>query len=222
MKAKGAARTTRAGPVAAVTTSAVPSMATPTSLPLRRYSTIENRVEGLHRKSLLFPQGQRQPPHLNPLLPERLFPPTRDSPGPIQPLFPPPGNFPQELSRYLLPESGYGANTIQQERVNDMKKTTQMTKVTPAYKMDAAGDKRFFCTSGDVFANLQQLHVGLLTMKDDHFRHHANEAKNDFASWIAGVFGDQQLSKELGSVRSRALMAYKVGQRLKAVRVQKR
>lgn len=206
----------------AATAQARPKEPLPVALPSQDRSTIEDRVEGLRKRALRFPEGKRQPPHLDPLLPERLFPPLRDTPAPIQPLFPPPGHFQQDAARYVLPESGYGADTIRQERVNDMKKTTQMAKVTPTYKMDAAGEKRFFCANGEVFANLQQLHVGLLTMKDDHFRHHANETKNDFASWIAGVFGDQRLAKELGAVRSRALMAYKVGQTLKTVRAQKK
>lgn len=90
--------------------------------------------------------------------------------------------------------------------------------VSPSYVMDAEGEKRFFCSNGQTFANLRDLHAGLLMMKDEHFRHHVSEAKNDFASWIKGVFGDQVLAAELSQVRSRALTAYKVGQRVRALK----
>jgi hypothetical protein len=90
--------------------------------------------------------------------------------------------------------------------------------VSPSYAMDAQGDKRFFCANGQVFANLRDLHAGLLMMKDEHFRHHVSDQKNDFAAWIGGVFGDQVLAAELSQVRSRALTAYKVGQRVRSLK----
>ncbi len=93
---------------------------------------------------------------------------------------------------------------------------------SPTYVMDAPKEKSFFCANGESYANLRQLHVGLLTMKDEHFRHHVNDQKNDFARWVADVFGDASLSKELGRVHSRALTAYKVGQRIKGAKQQKK
>lgn len=176
--------------------------------PLRVQGTIEDRVEGLRRKSMRFPQGQRMPPHLYPLLPDHLFPPTRDTPSPIQPLFPPPGRFTQDTGRYVRNEDYTIANT----------EVNTMGKLTPSYAMDAQGEKCFFCANGEKYANLRQLHVGLLTMRDEHFRHHVGSGKNDFAAWIAGVFGDQALAAELGKVHSRALTAYKVGQRMRGRR----
>jgi hypothetical protein len=90
--------------------------------------------------------------------------------------------------------------------------------ISPSYVMDSEGEKRFFCSNGQTFANLRDLHAGLLMMKDEHFRHHVSEAKNDFAAWIKGVFGDQVLAAELSQVRSRALTAYKVGQRVRSLK----
>ena len=185
-----------------------PSAAAPGRPMLRPPTTIDDRVEGIRRKSLRFPQGQRHPPHLSPLLPDRMFPPLRDTPGPIHPLFPPPGNFPTDLSRY----AGL-------DRIYELIEVRQMANTTPTYLADAQGDKRFFCANGEVFANLRQLHVGLLTMRDEHFRNHVNDGKNDFARWIADVLSDSALAGDLGRVRSRALTAYKVGQRMKQVRL---
>jgi hypothetical protein len=45
-----------------------------------------------------------------------------------------------------------------------------------------------------------------------------NDQKNDFARWTADVFGDKHLATELGKVHSRALTAYKVGQRMRSVK----
>jgi hypothetical protein len=107
--------------------------------------------------------------------------------------------------------------SAQPEKTQSQTEVDEMN-VSPSYVMDAEGDKRFFCANGQTFANLRDLHAGLLMMKDEHFRHHVSEAKNDFASWIKGVFGDQVLAAELSQVRSRALTAYKVGQRVRALK----
>ena len=183
----------------------------PVETPLRQYGTIEDRVEGLRRKSMRFPQGTRLPAHLDPLLPDSIFPPTRDSPSPIHPLFPPPGRFRQDSMNYVNIDD-YIPRQTRSSEVN------QMGKLSPTYACDAQGDKKFFCVSGTAYANLRQLHVGLLTMKDEHFRHHVSAEKNDFARWVADVFGDAQLAAELGKVHSRALTAYKVGQRIRGLR----
>ena len=189
---------------------------------IRIYSTLEDRVEGFRKKSLRFPQGSRLPPHLSPLLPDTLFPPTREGPSPIHPLFPAPSPFPQDPARYIRPEQGYALPGHLAQRDEDKHSTVsevnEMSNISPSYAVDAPHDKSFFCVNGEKYANLRQLHVGLLTMKDDHFRHHVNEGKNDFATWIADVFADRALSKELSRVHSRALTAYKVGQRVRHLR----
>lgn len=62
---------------------------------------------------------------------------------------------------------------------------------------DAFYDKRFFCHDGCVAQNLQQLADCLSHINEDIFYHHANEAKNDFASWVRDVFGDDKLARDL-------------------------
>jgi hypothetical protein len=124
------------------------------------------------------------------------------------------------LARQATREAGQrhmAQGPARQERQTDSQEVEKMN-VSPSYAMDAQGDKRFFCANGQVFANLRDLHAGLLMMKDEHFRHHVSDQKNDFAAWIGGVFGDQVLAAELSQVRSRALTAYKVGQRVRSLK----
>ena len=191
-------------------------------------STLDYRVQGIVDKSRRFPGGTKMPPHLSPLLPDRMFPPSREVPSPIHPLFPPPSPFPQDPARYILPDHSYMGNQV--STANSINTSTQsvnmdaspevntMSNISPSYALDAPHEKSFFCVNGEKYKNLRDLHVGLLTMKDEHFRHHVNDAKNDFARWVADVFADNALAKEMTRVRSRALSAYKVGQRVKHVR----
>ena len=49
---------------------------------------------------------------------------------------------------------------------------------------------------------------GLESMDVDTFNHHVNETKNDFSSWIKGVFGDYRLSDALRSLNDRERLWY--------------
>ena len=172
------------------------------------------------RKSLRFPYGSRLPAHLSPLLPDTMFPPTRDPGSPIHPLFPPPSPFPRDPTRYLLPDHQYMPNQPSESREDN--EVNEMKNMTPSYVINAPEDKRFFAINGEVYANLKQLHAGLLMMKDEHFRHHVSQEKNDVKAWIAGVFADHSLAKDISRVRSRSLTAYKVGQRVRQLRMRKK
>lgn len=65
---------------------------------------------------------------------------------------------------------------------------------------DVVGDKSFFCRDGCVAKNLHQLADCLSQISEESFRHHVNEAKNDFVSWVRDVLGDDKLAKELAQV----------------------
>jgi DNA polymerase III delta subunit len=40
-------------------------------------------------------------------------------------------------------------------------------------------------------------------MSEDVFRHHVNEAKNDFANWIKDVFKEENLAKDIKEVNNK-------------------
>ena len=62
---------------------------------------------------------------------------------------------------------------------------------------DAPAEKRFLCHDGRVLKNMLELEGDLRDMKDETFRYHANEGKNDFSRWIADVIGDEKLSRDM-------------------------
>lgn len=68
---------------------------------------------------------------------------------------------------------------------------------------------------------LRDLHDALLMMTQEQFSHHVNENYNGFALWVYHNFPDrhaQVLVTEMLKVRSRALMAYKVGECVRTMR----
>jgi hypothetical protein len=62
---------------------------------------------------------------------------------------------------------------------------------------DTNPDHYFFVQDGKVIKNVLELSRQLDNMADDIFRHHVNDMKNDFASWIKNVFKQEKLAKEL-------------------------
>jgi len=68
--------------------------------------------------------------------------------------------------------------------------------------------KYFYAQNGNVYKSLRELMDGLESMDVDTFNHHVNETKNDFSSWIKGVFGDYRLSDALRSLNDRERLWY--------------
>jgi hypothetical protein len=68
--------------------------------------------------------------------------------------------------------------------------------------------KYFYSVDGQVFKSLHDLMMGLDNMSRETFDHHVNNSKNDFASWIKGVFSDFKLSDALRSQNDREGLWY--------------
>ena len=79
---------------------------------------------------------------------------------------------------------------------------------------DVPQDKLFWCQGDRRLRNLAELEVALREMADETFGYHANEAKNDFASWVRDVIGDDKLSRDLQKSRSRLEAAGSVSARI--------
>ena len=62
---------------------------------------------------------------------------------------------------------------------------------------DTNPEHYFFVQDGKVIKNVLELSRQLDNMADDIFRHHVNDMKNDFASWIKNVFKQEKLAKEV-------------------------
>ena len=55
-------------------------------------------------------------------------------------------------------------------------------------------------------------------MGKNDFAHHVNAQRNDFAAWIRQVIGDKDLAKSLGKIKTKAALAKKVSERVKALK----
>lgn len=56
-------------------------------------------------------------------------------------------------------------------------------------------EKRFFLHNGRSLSSLVELRDALLVMDDALFYYHVTPQRNDFVSWIRGVFGDERLAE---------------------------
>jgi hypothetical protein len=65
------------------------------------------------------------------------------------------------------------------------------------------GCKVFNSKCGNKFNNLIELASAIKDMKDEHFQHHVNESKNDFASWAKDCLEEKELAAELLKYKSK-------------------
>lgn len=66
-----------------------------------------------------------------------------------------------------------------------------------------AGDRAFWTAEGKTIKNLYQLPAAIENMSDEAFKSHANEAKNDFSTWVCDVFGERKLARKLADAKTR-------------------
>lgn len=60
----------------------------------------------------------------------------------------------------------------------------------------------FFLADGTIIKNIKELIFMLDDLPEWVFKHHVNDQKNDFASWIRNVLGDQNLAEKISGVKS--------------------
>ena len=83
-------------------------------------------------------------------------------------------------------------------------------RTTPsAHKKSAAEHERFHVIDGNTLGSIAELANALDTMSDDAFYYHVGEQRNDFATWVRDVFGEQHLAAALmeTTTREQALIA---------------
>ena len=73
--------------------------------------------------------------------------------------------------------------------------------------LDAHPEKYFRLSNGDTLKNLQELADSLKLMDKDVFENHVNDNKNDFASWVEGVFELNDLADDLRTAKSKEHMS---------------
>ncbi len=73
----------------------------------------------------------------------------------------------------------------------------------------------FYAANGRVLKNLHELANALLSMDGKTFSHHVNSQKNDFSSWIRGVFKERLLADEIAGLKSREQILRRINEVLK-------
>jgi|SRR3989338_2546660 len=64
-------------------------------------------------------------------------------------------------------------------------------------------EKEFVLANGKHLKNLFELSESLAEIEDHIFSHHVSKERNDFANWVAGVFGEKQLAESFKKSLSR-------------------
>jgi len=80
---------------------------------------------------------------------------------------------------------------------------------------NAPPEQSFILQNGRVLKNLHELANALVSMDDQTFFHHVTKERNDFANWIAGVFSDEKLAKQISRLRSREAIRSRINDSLK-------
>lgn len=55
----------------------------------------------------------------------------------------------------------------------------------------------FWLSDGTVVRSVKELAESFGSMDDHVYYHHANHQKNDFSNWVADIFNEKQLAKNL-------------------------
>jgi organic radical activating enzyme len=84
----------------------------------------------------------------------------------------------------------------------EQKKTIEVT-IKKRIFGEAPEKYHFYLSDGRKLKSLFELIEAFENMSDDVFRHHANEHKNDFSSWIKDVFKEEDLANEIVRAESR-------------------
>lgn len=90
----------------------------------------------------------------------------------------------------------YGQKGQKEKAKYDVKIVTQKLGEAPK-------EYHFVLQDGKKLKSLQELAGALETMGEDVFRHHVNEFKNDFATWINDVFNEKKLSDEMRKINDK-------------------
>ncbi|MBI4144643.1 hypothetical protein HY493_00360 [Candidatus Woesearchaeota archaeon] len=80
---------------------------------------------------------------------------------------------------------------------------------------DVHPDHAFAVKDGPKLRNLYDLERELRRLSDGQFKHHVNDAKNDFYNWIYHIVKDEELAMQLAQVQDKKAMANVVERRIK-------
>ena len=80
---------------------------------------------------------------------------------------------------------------------------------------DASPEQCFWVNNGPIIKNLSEMSDALGSMKDEIFRYHVNEEKNDFGNWVRDVLKDEELANDIARIKSKERILKKVQSRIR-------
>ena len=88
---------------------------------------------------------------------------------------------------------------------SNSKKPLQRVEVIIRKKVlgEAPVEHHFVVADGRKIKNIIELADALETMSEEIFRHHANEFKNDFSTWVKDIFYDHSLAEDISRAKNR-------------------
>ena len=107
-------------------------------------------------------------------------------------------------------------HAVKHSSKSNPKKQLQSVEVIIRKKVlgEAPEERHFVVADGRKLKNIIELADALETMSEEIFRHHVNEFKNDFSSWVKDVFYDNSLADDISRGKNRLEMQIAVLRRL--------
>lgn len=96
-------------------------------------------------------------------------------------------------------------NSLETAVKSNSKRQLQRVEVIIRKKVlgEAPEEHHFVVADGRKLKNIIELADALETMSEEIFRHHVNEAKNDFSNWVKDVFYDHSLAEDISRAKNR-------------------
>ncbi len=69
--------------------------------------------------------------------------------------------------------------------------------------VNADPESYFWVNNGNVLKNLHDLQDALVAMNDEQFDFHTKRDGNDFAKWVADIFGEMELASKLSKSKTK-------------------
>ncbi|MEK6984737.1 MAG: DUF5752 family protein [Nanoarchaeota archaeon] len=97
------------------------------------------------------------------------------------------------------------AGALESKTKNHSKKPLKSVEVIIRKKIlgEAPEEHHFVVADGRKLKNVIELADALETMSEEIFSHHANEFKNDFATWVKDVFYDHSLAEDISRAKNK-------------------
>jgi len=86
---------------------------------------------------------------------------------------------------------------------NKTKKRTSKTNTKNNLKKNIPEKHYFVLVTGEKLRNIKELADTLERIDENHYKHHVNETRNDFANWINDIFEEFDLAEKIKTAKNK-------------------